>query len=297
MRGDLAFAMVFTLGLVSGCGGAPVCCVGGPGAGGSGVASFSAFSETKPGETVRATALSTTSSSPQPSDGTVDLTLDETGVPTALDIVTGSARAGWSGDEISCSGSRCSMNNGEDVATFVNPAAPGWNYQTFGYWIHEPAAASTATTAVSMGNPTPGSAVIGQSTASYTGTSGGTYTVGSTVYEHSARMTAAVDFGSRVIVFRTTDTALGLSGSPMSFSAPSLNMTGTLTFGDGYRFSGPVHTAGFFGIGQLDGTAAGSFYGPQAEEIGGVYALDSPIAGGVTLTGGFGGKHEGSLMR
>ena len=112
-----------------------------------------------------------------------------------------------------------------------------------------------------------------------------------TVYQHAAQMSAEVNFSSRTIGFSTTGTQLTASNSSFSRGAPQLNMSGTLSV-EGAQFSGRVQTPGFGfgGLGSFTGTASGTLYGPDAEEIGGVFDLRSFSGGSARLTGAFGGK-------
>jgi C-lobe and N-lobe beta barrels of Tf-binding protein B len=290
MRNESAVAMLAIVALAA-CGGGPVCCVNGSPTGGvSPFISFRAFNEAPASVPVRAPAVSTGWSSGSrngPEAATFDLTLDHNHTPTLLGIESPSRSASWSGEEIRCSGARCALDNGSDVGTFLEPGTNGWNYQTFGYWISP----SAGTTAMSMGNPTPPTTALALSRGSYTGTSSGLYFNGSSTYEHSSQMRAEVDFGARTIDFSTSGTHLSQSGSSFSVPAAQLDMTGSLAISDGYQFSGPVRTRSFFfGVFSFRGTATGTFYGPQAEEIGGVYTLSPSTGGTARVTGGFGGS-------
>jgi hypothetical protein len=62
-----------------------------------------------------------------------------------------------------------------------------------------------------------------------------------------------------------------------------LNLTGVWNYNLGTsQFSGDVAS-----VNGMLGSASGRFYGPNAEEIGGIYSL---TGSGATLFGGFGGK-------
>ena len=53
---------------------------------------------------------------------------------------------------------------------------------------------------------------------------------------------------------------------------PNLQVTGTLTYAENINsFTGPV--SAFGAIGNMTGTSTGQFYGPVAEELGGVFSL------------------------
>jgi hypothetical protein len=102
-------------------------------------------------------------------------------------------------------------------------------------------------------------------------------------------MTANVDFSSRSIAFSTSNTSLANTNSGVQSSNSGLNINGTLAWNPTVNgFSGVVNTAN----GQLNGGANGSFFGPAAEEIGGVYQLQN-VQGGPAVNkmiGAFGGK-------
>jgi hypothetical protein len=77
---------------------------------------------------------------------------------------------------------------------------------------------------------------------------------------------------------------MGPLGGSITDPASQLDMQGSLSIAGGHTFNGTVSTAG-----GLNATATGSFYGPNAEEIGGVYNC-STCAAGTDFSGAFGGK-------
>ena len=90
-------------------------------------------------------------------------------------------------------------------------------------------------------------------------------------------MAATVNYVTRSIAFSTSNSQLN-TGLLM----PNLNMSGTLTYAPGQNlFAGTVTSA------TMTGTASGRFYGPNAEEIGGIYSLSG---GGAGHYGAFFGK-------
>ena len=93
-------------------------------------------------------------------------------------------------------------------------------------------------------------------------------------------MKADVNFGSRSILFSTASTKI--AGTPNA----GFDLSGTMTYAQGVNaFSGTVRSVN----GQLAGQGAGRFFGPTAQEIGGVYSLHSLGTTGVMI-GAFGGK-------
>lgn len=164
----------------------------------------------------------------------------------------------------------------------ANAPAYGWNYQTYGVWITGQGVGVGTAGAASVGSTTPGTSVPTAGSATFVGNAIGMYTNGLTSAT-VASMTANVDFSQRTIGFVTSGTvAAGFNGSG-AVNATYLNLSGTLAYSPGANsFGGAVRSAN-----GMTGTAAGNFYGPNATEIGGTYALSNT---GAAMGGGFGGK-------
>lgn len=187
--------------------------------------------------------------------------------------------------------------NGNTIGTVINALDPAiaFNYQSFGYWLVSGSFGSATVTAMSFGSPTPASGVPTTSGATYNGRSGGVY-VDPTgqLFTYSGGMTSIVNFGTRSISFATTVTSVNaVSGGTLpAFGSLAVNGTLTYTAVSSPQFSGPVTAPGAFGGGGLSGTANGSFYGPTAQEIGGVFSLNNTSLTPTreAIVGGFGGK-------
>jgi hypothetical protein len=173
--------------------------------------------------------------------------------------------------------------NSASVAVTAKPINLGWNYQTFGIW--ETGRDSLTTRkfgAMSVGN-TAGTAIPTTGTATFTGYATGSYVnaagTGTTVF---ADLAVGADFGNRSLTFNTSNTQT--SSNWVDFTSnPDLNLSGTLTYAAGTnRFSGPVNAVG------LTGSSTGQFYGPNAEELGGVFLLQG--SGVETYAGAYGAK-------
>lgn len=177
----------------------------------------------------------------------------------------------------------------DPITTFANGSAPGeFDYQTYGTWTRAPSDFAQLMSR-STGQATPATALPNTGTANFTGSAVGVYTVAGNATRQgtTADMNAAVNFGSRQIGFSTANTVVGPGGAGEG-ARPELNMSGTLTYAPGVNsFTGTVTAPGA----GLSGTANGRFYGPAAQEIGGVYSLGSP-SGISGMTGGFGGKRQ-----
>lgn len=188
------------------------------------------------------------------------------------------------GDTVTCKGDGiCMAKNPATTGFAVDPFVVGWNYQSFGVWGNADLGAATwKIGVVSAGSPTSGSALPTTGSATFTGLTGALFadTAGD-VRATVARMSADVNFGSRSIQFSTSGTKIGNSLTP----EPGLDLKGNLSYAPGVNaFSGSMQTNN----GQLSGQGAGRFYGPAAEEIGGVYSLQG--SGLSRLVGAFGGK-------
>ena len=126
----------------------------------------------------------------------------------------------------------------------------------------------------------------GTGTATFTGLASGFYVDNLGIpYFTAANMSANADFGARTIGFSTTNSTmsdLNTGAGPMS--ATGLNLSGTLTYTSGSsRFTGSVTS-----VNGMSGNANGRFYGPNAEEIGGVYGVAATGVG--SMLGAFGGR-------
>lgn len=173
--------------------------------------------------------------------------------------------------------------NATSNALLANHVALGWDYQTFGVW--ETGLDTTEGTfgAFSVG-VTAGTAIPTDGSATFTGKVAGSY-VPSTPgagYAVLADLTVTADFANRSLFFHTTNTVT--SPDWETFTPTSgLNLLGTLNYAAGTNtFTGTV-TAG----NGLTGNSTGQFYGPNAEELGGVFFLQDPT-NSETYTGAYG---------
>jgi hypothetical protein len=170
------------------------------------------------------------------------------------------------------------------VGTFANPSAYGFEYQTYGAW----GAYGNATTpayAVSVGNPSPASAIPAVGSLTFTGGSAGYYVDPSKFgYVTNATMVAVVTFDNRTVAFNTTNTTIAGGPGASLLAAPSLNMTGNLSYAAGTNaMTGTATTTN-----GMSGNMNGKFYGPALNEVGGTYAVTGSGIG--SMVGGFGGK-------
>jgi hypothetical protein len=218
-------------------------------------------------------------------DSTVQLRYDDKMKLTGINIITPQSTATWHSAEITCDSVNCTAKNALDVGAAINAMGPiGWNYQTFGWWYACPCADERIAGVISVGNATPVNGIPVGGSATYNGRAGGLYLDGSgAAYEHRADMTANADFTARSIDFHTANSQITPLAGGASTATPGLDLTGTLAIASGAnQFSGTITSPA------VSGTATGRFYGPTAQEIGGVFTATG--TGVQTLVGGFGGK-------
>lgn len=224
-------------------------------------------------------------------DGAATLTLNSSNNFSAISASTSGGSASFStanGDTMQAGFdgyTTIALNKSQtSLGTFANPAANGFEYQTYGAW----GAYGNATTpayAISVGNPSPASAIPLTGAVTFTGGATGYYVdVNKFGYVTYANMVANVTFNNQSVAFATTNTSVtGGPGAPQ-ISAPALNMTGTLSYAAGTNaMTGTATTTN-----GMSGNMNGKFYGPALNEVGGTYAVTG--AGVGSMVGGFGGK-------
>ena len=167
-------------------------------------------------------------------------------------------------------------------AVVANPYRLGWSYQSFGAWDTAAGPGVAQFGAASFGAPTPASAVPAFGTAMFSGKLAGFH-----VSAQGERLLAAADltvnvnFSARSLDLASTRTTVGAG-----VAAPNLDLSGTLAYLPGSAvFAGTLSNAG----GTMSGPSSGRFYGPAAEELGGVFSVQSP-ATAEAFTGGYGAR-------
>ena len=225
------------------------------------------------------------------SDGAATLTLNSSNNFSAISASNSAGSVSFSsanGDNLQSGfngNSTVALNKSQTtVGAFANPAAYGFEYQTFGAW----GAYGNATTpayAVSVGSPSPASAIPSVGSLTFTGVSNGYYVdPGKFGYITNATMVAVVTFDNRTVAFNTTNTTVAGGPGASQLSVPALNMTGTLSYAAGTNaMTGTATTAN-----GMSGNMNGKFYGPTANEVGGTYAVTGSGVG--SMVGAFGGK-------
>lgn len=161
-------------------------------------------------------------------------------------------------------------------------AGSGHQYQSFGVWNERVDAFRGHITVWSQGQPTPAQGIPASGSATFQGTLSGVYLspggVGGTA---ASDLKVSADFGARSLGFASSGTMVN------GAAAPNLDLRGTLTYAPGQgRFAGSVANAS----GSLRGSTNGQFYGPRADELGGVFAAAG--AGAERFVGAYGAKRQ-----
>jgi hypothetical protein len=177
-------------------------------------------------------------------------------------------------------------NTGMLASTVDTVTANTYSYMTFGEW-------SCATSdgcnvnggAVQVGSfvygqETPYASIPATGTATYTGSTNGVYIdTSNAIFTTKAALSIGVDFAARTSTFNTTNTVMTALANNAQSTNLGLNMTGSGTYGSSNLIQYNLTSAN----GALAG-ASGRFYGPTAQEIGGVYS------GGSSSTGYYSGS-------
>jgi len=176
---------------------------------------------------------------------------------------------------------------GSDFILAADPVGIGWNYQTFGMWETGIGTGSGTAGGISVGAATAGSSIPTSGSATYTGYFGGaTSDFDGDDFLTKGTVSVGADFANRSLAYSTSASKyLSPVTSPPSWTNDSqFNMSGTLTYSDGTNsFTGNITDEK-----SMSGTATGKFYGPNAEELGGVYYLTG--SGLKMHAGAFGAK-------
>ena len=225
------------------------------------------------------------------SDATATLTLNSSNNFSAITASNAAGSVSFStanGDTLQSGfngASTVALNKSQTtVGTFANPSFYSFEYQTFGAWGAYGNATAPAY-AVSVGNPSPASAIPAVGSLTFTGGAAGYYVDSSKFgYVTNANMVAIVTFDNRTVAFSTTNTTIAGGPAGSLLSAPALNMTGNLSYAAGTNaMTGTATTTN-----GMSGNMNGKFYGPGLNEIGGTYAVTGSGIG--SMVGGFGGK-------
>lgn len=230
---------------------------------------------------------------------TVDLRTNEDGVIDGVAVSGPKTISSWNAYAYDPKGDQMALS-AEDGgnSVYMMPPAAGFEYQTFGVWQTGQGAASGTAGSFSAGSRTTDSMVASMAssqtdpaagpvtTAAFRGYALGTYVdEAGKQFVTSAQADLTADLAGGAATFTTSHTSATALGGSGSNPAPGLDLAGNLAWGGTNAISGTVTAAN-----QMTGTVNGAFYGPAAEEVGGVFALQG--SGPQTYVGGFGTKKQ-----
>jgi len=191
-------------------------------------------------------------------------------------------------------------DNGQDYMVLANPYKLDFDYQTYGTWATGAGTGAGEVGALSGGFLTLVADIPTQGIAVYNGETGGRFVelIGrSGDYGWTkSDFTATARFNIREIDIATSNSKF-IDNQGNTGAIPTLDINGELRYNPGDDvFQGTVGNgpAGLGPQGNLTGTMIGQFYGPNAEEMGGVFALSDPNGNGSieAYMGGFGAKRQ-----
>jgi len=279
---------------------------------------FSSFNAVQNGQPVTANGVSQSANVAGSSNQTVLSVVDRTsssgqftytGIGTATPVMNAfgftapGTNVSFAGATVDCVSSAplCTASNSNSTGKIVNALDSSlvWNYQTYGYWLVTTSLTTTVVGAMSFGSPTPVPGMPTSGSGAYNGRSGGAYVdPAGNLFTFSGTMNSTVNFATQAIQFNSfvSQVTPVPGGAGIAPSPALLNINASLSYAPGgtNQFSGPVTAAGQ-GAG-LSGTLNGTFYGPQAQEIGGTFSLNAvpPTPPNPqnkeAMVGGFGGK-------
>ena len=182
---------------------------------------------------------------------------------------------------------------GSNFLLAANPlnSSVDWNYQTFGIWETGRGTGSGTAGGISVGAATDGSSIPTSGTATYSGYIGGVLVdYDGDDFITRGRVSLGADFTNRTLTFATTSTDYisPVASTPTWRSDSNLNISNAT----GTKLSWSAATNSFTGNvvdgNSLSGTVTGKFYGPAAEEVGGIYNISG--SGLNRHAGAFGAK-------
>jgi hypothetical protein len=165
------------------------------------------------------------------------------------------------------------------------------SFSDYGVWQHNVAADGTAqaTGVFASGQDTPAGAMPTTGTATYTGGAVGLATNGTATFGLVGTSNVTADFGNRNVSGTLTLTAQDNTGN-------ALGAWNTLAFSNAAiapasnKFAGTIASTSNSALtpNAVSGNVQGAFFGPTANEVGGVFA----VAGGTTRAVGAFGGHQ-----
>lgn len=249
---------------------------------GGGTASFTSWSSIQPSSTVVAQGQSLEdrggTSVPLVSSSTATLSFDADKILSELVLRTPTTTVSVDVFQFGVEPGFVEAGSSTDLTTsaiFAIP--PGYEYQTFGIW-ETGATPNNVFGAFSAGAPTVASNIPTTNGATFTGDLVGFYVdpLGNRSFAFGD-VTVNANFGSRTLGFSTQNTVIKTDLGTLGTARSDLNLSGTLSYAAGTNtFTGSVTSPGSPLSNPLSGNSSGQFYGPSAQELGGVFFLSDP---------------------
>ena len=233
-----------------------------------------------------------TPSEPETDDSAaVKIAYDSSGNISGLSVINDNVNLTWNdGFKENIRDSSLTVTDGNEAQGMIyDPEnSSEWNYQTMATWLLTDEAKGTGRIgAMSVGNQTAVASIPTTSTATFTGVAEGMYITDSLdFYGVSSVVELEANFGDRSVEFTTTDSKIHDIDTRTTSEKNDLNLTGTFTYSEDVNqltTTSLSTTSGWTG-----GEATAKFYGPNAEEIGGVFSIRGP--GKEAYEGAFGAK-------
>ena len=184
------------------------------------------------------------------------------------------------------------VTDGDEANGMIyNPeGVPSWDYQTMATWVVTDESAGTGRLgAISVGNHTANASIPTTSSATFSGKAEGIYLDNAHKF-HGVSSDAALtaDFVNKTVSFATSNSQIhDLEYKNADQGKSDLDLTGTFSYSsadNNLTASSLTSTTSSW----TGGTASAKFYGPNAEEIGGVFSIRG--TGKEAYEGAFGAK-------
>ena len=233
-----------------------------------------------------------TPSEPETDDSAqVKIAYDSSGNISGLSVINDNVNLTWNdGFKENIRDSSLTVTDGNEAQGMIyDPEnSSEWNYQTMATWLLTDEAKGTGRIgAMSVGNQTAVASIPTTSTATFTGVAEGMYITNSLdLYGVSSVVELKADFGHRSVVFTATESKIHDIDTRTTSEKNDLNLTGTFTYSEDVNqltTTSLSTTSGWTG-----GEATAKFYGPKAQEIGGVFSIRG--TGKQAYEGAFGAK-------
>lgn len=243
---------------------------------------------------VATSAVTSVGAASQASSPTLKLTYNSSGTLTNADLTTTTQSQAY--DSFSSANASNTLffglktTDSNDWALAAEPLDDdlNWRYQSIAIWT-DPDSGSGKYGAITGGSSTVGSSIPTSGSTTFSGHGGGFYSDASNnIYVTQSDVSATANFASRSVSVSATNTGKqlydGATGTFGTYANDSnLNFSGTLTYGSAdNNLSGTFTTTS-----GMSGPAVGSFYGPEANEIGAAFNM---TGGSQTYVGAFGAK-------